>query len=313
MAKQPIDKDRFYSELTSMIELAQKSISFYSVSCCFGFYSRGLSNFEMVLRAIKNALSRQGARYLDVKVLVKIDRDNPIDMYAAERLAQLEKRYVHTGIKHGERNVFRELGPDLKPIQFLIIDDQSVLVSAIQEEVYNEDLDLVLNKSEQGVKFEKEDSPDEFNQNANLFGDTWQNSSKIEVQLRSVSRRKMKHLLETYKGTNAARTERELQLLLMGYLQGLYDPSIVDLETPTGGTQIDLLVGKRPHASRQGIEVKFGIDNDAIHQVVGQIRNYRKDFEDVLLVVGKPKYTPQRRADLVDELGKVDVGLVELL
>jgi hypothetical protein len=112
MVKQSIEKENFYLELIRMMELAQKSIKFYSVSCCFGFYSRGLANFQDVLRSIKNALSRQGARYLEVKILVKIDRDNPMDMYAAERwpapVFEDTKFGVTMGpeVGHGETEVY---------------------------------------------------------------------------------------------------------------------------------------------------------------------------------------------------------------
>ena len=299
-----------------MMEQARQSINFYSISCCFGFYSHGLANFEKVLLAIRDGLRRIVAgRYLDVRVLIKIDHENPVDVYAAERLAQLESRYLHTGEVDRDRNVFRELGRDVKrfePLQYLIIDDHEILLSAIQEETYNEDLDLVLNKSQRGVHFEKDDDSQGFQKHAKLFEDIWNKCSSLDVEVRHVSRRKLRYFLERYKGAHRASNERELHLLLTGYLQGLFDPSIVDLETAVGGTRIDLLVGKRPHHSRHGIEVKFKPDNKAIHEIVGQLRDYRKEYEDLVLIVGQSKYTRQRREDLIGELNEIDVGLIEI-
>lgn len=316
MAKQPVEKESFYLELVNMMDQARQSMHFYTISCCFGFYSKGLSNFERVLLAIRDGLRRiVTGRYLDVRVLVKIDHDNPVDTYAAERLAQLESRYRHTGDIDADRNVFRELGRELKqfkPLQFLIIDGHDILLSAIQEEVYNEDLDLVLNKSQRGVRFERDDDVQEFQEHESIFTETWDKCSPLDVEVKYVSRRKLRYFLERYRGTHRAKNERDLHLLLTGYLQGLFDPSIVDLETAVGGTRIDLLVGRRPQHRRHGIEVKFQPDNKAIHEIVGQIRDYRKEYEDLVLIVGQPKYTTQRRQDLISELNEIDVGLIEL-
>lgn len=316
MAKQFVEKQDFYQQIVAMMEEARYSIRFYTISCCFGFYSHGLSNFEVVMLSLRDGLRRiVNSQYLDVRALIKVDHENPIDVYAAERLAQLESRYLATGDSDTDRNVFRELRSDYKDVvavQFMIIDDREILVSAIQEELYNEDLDLVLNKSQRGTRFERDDDTVEFQKYAQMFEDSWNASTALDVKIRHVSRRKLRYFLERYKGAHRASNERELHLLLTGYLQGLFDPSVVDLETTVGGTRIDLLVGKRPHHARNGIEVKFRPDNKAVHEIVGQVRNYRKEFEDVVLIVSQPKYSPQRRDDLVSELEDINVGLIEL-
>ena len=58
MAKLSIDKTDFYSQSIRMIEESQRSVRFYSISCCFGFYSEGLETYGNVLLAIRHALSR---------------------------------------------------------------------------------------------------------------------------------------------------------------------------------------------------------------------------------------------------------------
>lgn len=316
MSKQPVEKQDFYPELVSMMDQAQNSVHFYSISCCFGFYSKGLANFEKIFLAIRDRLSKiHAGRYLDVRILTKIDHDNPIDTYAAERLAQLESRYVHTGDEDYDRNVFKELSPKspfFEALQFLIVDGNNILVSETQEESYNEDLDLVLNKSQRGTKFEKSDYSDEFGRYQELFEKTWNESAPLDIEVRYVSSRKLRYFLERYKGVHRAKNERDLHLLLTGYLQGLFDPSIIDFEAAVGGTRIDLLVGRRPHHLRHGIEVKFQADNNAIHGIVGQIRDYRKEYENLTLVIGQPKYTTQKRLGLVNELKEIRVGLIEI-
>ena len=316
MSKRPIEKSEFYTELIGLMEQARQTVHLYTISCCFGFYSQGLANFERVLLSIKERLSKiHSGRYLDVRILVKVDHDNPIDTYAAERLAQLEHRFIHTGDSNSDRNTFKELGIEssgVEAVQFLIVDNRHILVSEVQEETYNEELDLVLNKSQRGLVFEKDDDPFVFQKYETLFENKWNESSRLNVEVRHVSRRKLKYYLEKYRGAHRAKNERDLQLLLTGYLQGLFDPSIVDFESAAGGTRIDLLVGVRPHHSRHGIEVKFQPDNKSTHEIIGQLRDYRKEYENLILVIGQPKYSPQKRRDLLSELNLIDVGLIEL-
>src|SRR6266576_1130483 len=110
MSKATIEKQEFYPTLIGLMQEAKRSIHFYTISGCFGFYSRGLSTFENVVLTIRDGLSRiTSRRYLDVRVLVKIDHENPIDVYAANCLAQLESRFVHTGDREDGRNIFRRL------------------------------------------------------------------------------------------------------------------------------------------------------------------------------------------------------------
>lgn len=312
MTKRIIEQEEFYPELIELMGTARKSIALYTISCCFGFYSHGLKNFENVYLAIRDCLSKIISRhYLDVKVLVKVDYDNPIDIFAAERLAQLESRYSHTGKVDSERNVFRELGAEATTVQFLVVDDGTMLISEIQEEFYNEELDLVLNKSQKGIIIAEDDDVKTFANYQKLFSKTWNASSFLDVEVSHVSRRKLKFILEKYEGARYINSERELQLILAGYLQGNFDQSIVDLELPLGGTRIDLVVGPRPHNKRHGIELKYHPTNKNVDEIVGQIRNYRKEYEHVVLIVYQPKYTAQRRRDLSNELKQIDVALIE--
>lgn len=156
-----VKKEEFYPQLITMMNEARRSVHFYSISCCFGFYSYGLKNFKNIYSAIEDRLKKRfDGRYLDVRVIVKIDPDNPMDIYASGRLASLEGRFSNTADSESTREVFRELvgGPgEVEMIQFAIVDGERILVSGKQEEEYNEDLDLVLNISQAGSIFDADD------------------------------------------------------------------------------------------------------------------------------------------------------------
>lgn len=100
--------------------------------------------------------------------------------------------------------------------------------------------------------------------------------------------------------------------MLMGYLKGQIHPSIIDAEATIVDTRIDLLVGAKPHAQRSGIEIKYKPADKDVDGIVGKLRNYRQNVEDLVLVVGLPDFTPRGRSRLVAELNTIDVALIEL-
>ncbi|MFA4987510.1 MAG: hypothetical protein WC712_13085 [Candidatus Brocadiia bacterium] len=312
MSKTKVEKNEFYSRVIQLIGQATKSVHFYSISCCFGFYSFGIKNFEHVLTSIRDRvkLKRLG-KYLDVRVMVKIDPDNPMDVFAAERLASLQAKYAHTGEDGRRREIFREL-TEPSTIQFLVTDGEHVLASNVQEEEYNEELDLVLNVSQPGMEFEKDDDKDEYKRVDTLFESAWNVAIPLEQKKPRLSRGRLRSILQRYSGIRPANTEREFQLMLMGYLKGQIHPSIIDAEATIVDTRIDLLVGPKPHAQRSGIEVKFKTGDSDVNGIIGQLRNYRQNVEDLVLVVGAPEFSPQGRSRLVAELNAIDVALIEL-
>ena len=312
MSKAKVDKNEFYSRVIQLLEQANKSVHFYSISCCFGFYSFGIKNFEHVLASIRDRVKLKIlGKYLDVRVMVKIDPDNSMDVYAAERLASLQERYAHAGENGQKRDIFREL-TESSTIQFLIIDDERVLASNIQEEQYNEDLDLVLNVSQPGLEFERDDDKEEFQRLDKLFESAWDVAIPLEQKKPRFSRRRLRSTLESYSGIRPANSEREFQLMLMGYLKGQIHPSIIDAEATLVDTRIDLLVGPKPHAQRSGIEIKFKPTDRDVDGIVGKLRNYRQNVDDLVLVVGAPDFTPQGRRRLAAELKAINVPLIEL-
>jgi hypothetical protein len=312
MSKTKVEKKDFYARVIALIGQANKSVHFYSISCCFGFYSFGVKNFETVLKTIEERLKlKRFGKYLDIRVMVKIDPDNPMDVFAAERLAALQAKYSHTGDDSRSRNVFREL-TEPSTIQFLLVDGERVLVSNVQDEQYNDDLDLVLNVSQSAEEFDKDEDNAEFHRLSGLFEKDWTVAIPLEQKKPRFTRRKLRSILESYSGIRPANSEREFQLMLMGFLKREIHPSIIDAEAPIVDTRIDLLVGPKPHAKRSGIEIKFKAGDRDVDAIIGKLRNYRLSVEDLVLVVGLPEFTPQGRSRLVAELNAIDVPLIEL-
>jgi hypothetical protein len=134
----------------------------------------------------------------------------------------------------------------------------------------------------------------------------------LEEKKPRFSRRKLRYILETYSGVRPANTERELQLMLAGYLKAKVDPSTIDVEAMTVDTRIDLLVGPKPHSQRSGVEIKFKPADKDIDGIVGKLRNYRPNVGDLVLVVGAPDFTPPGRSRLIAELHQIDVALIEV-
>ena len=319
MQKRQLEKEEFYPRLISLIEQAQRSVWFYSISCCFGFYSYGIKNFETILNAIREKLNLViGGKFLDIRVLVSIDPENPIDQYAAQCLAALDKTYEYIGQKNGPRQVFKELQKEnLKAnemIQFLIVDDKTFLMTEVQEKYYNQVLNLVLNISQPGFQFDSSTDCSKAERLRCLFDKAWLSAKGLDVRIPKVSLSGLRLVLKGYKGVQRARNERELQLLLTGYLQGRFSPAIIDFEARVDNSRIDLLVGYgRPQHERIAIEIKYKTEDNKIDNIIGQIGRYKSNFSSLFLVVGIPLYSAQAKLRLKIELDRIGVSLIELV
>jgi hypothetical protein len=313
MAKINVDKNDFYKRAMELIADATKSVHFYSVSCCWGFYSFGVKNFEQMLLAIlERSKFRIGGKYLDVRVLVKVDADNPMDVFAVERLAAVQGKLGKlTGEGGATRNIFREL-TESAAVQFLIVDGERILSSESQQEWFNENLSLVLNVSQPGKLFEQEDDEKEFHRLEKLFEAGWNSGFALVEKAPRFSRRQLRYILESYSGVQPAKTERELQLLITGYLKREIDHSIIDFEAMVVETRIDLLIGPKPNAQRSGVEIKLKPEDKDIDGIVGKLRNYRTNYSDLVLLVGLAEFTPRGRQRLLTELRSIDVPLIEI-
>ena len=309
-----IQKQDFYQEAVKQINMANQSVHFFSVSCCFGFYSQGVKNFESVLASLEGRLKKlyQG-RYLDIRCIVKIDHDNQIDMFAAERMAALEERLKKTGDQEGLRQIFKEMQNRREFLQFIIIDKNIVLLTEQQDENYNEVLDLVLNKLEDAQLFKKQDDLERFNELQTLFENSWNSGNKLGITPPDISINKLKYCLDKYQTARGAvfNTERELQLHLAGYLEGKFSPAIISFENPAGSTRIDLAVGQKPQSTKIGIEIKYKPTDKDIDRIIGQMRKYSEEYKHIILVVGRPDYSAQMKLSLEKEMKIINCPLFE--
>lgn len=317
MSQRQIEKQAFYPTLIETISSAESSVLLYSVSCCFGFYSFGLRCFEEVLTVLKDRLgARPNRRYLDVRAVLKIDSRNEIDMYAIGRLARLERLFEDTGDSDRRREVFREvliLSDDVeKLVQFVLVDGKTALISESQDEQYVADLDLVLNKAQNGVLFDSKEDPAQFSNLQKAFEDAWVNGRRLDVTVPQLSMRRLLHVLKSYRIGSNIGSERDFQLILTGFVQGEFHPAIVDMEAVVVESRVDLLVGPHPHHERVGIEVKWLPKDQDIDRIVGQIRKYRRSIKELVLVAGRPQFSPQQQLRLKQELSECNVEYVEI-
>jgi hypothetical protein len=235
-----------------------------------------------------------------------------MDVFAVDRLAAVQAKLGNlTGEDGVTRNIFREL-TESAAVQFLIVDSERILSSESQQEWFNENLSLVLNVSQHGKLFEQEEDEKEFRRLEKLFEDGWNSGFALVEKTPRFSRRQLRYILESYSGVQPAKTERELQLLITGYLKREIDHSIIDFEAMMVDTRIDLLIGPKPNAQRSGVEIKLKPGDKDIDSIVGKLRNYRTNYSDLVLLVGLAEFTSRGRQRLLTELRSIDVPLIEI-
>ncbi len=307
MTKVFIEKKNIYAEIIQLIEQSQRSVRFYSISCCFGFYSEGLVTYEKVLLAIKNALLRK----VDVKILAKVDYNNLIDVYAARCFAVIEMK--ETGLIHQDGLIFRELGIGAEKRQFLVADQQRILRTSFQEDVPNETLDLVLNPVEGGTLYGVSDDPNEFNKDLADFKKIWENSPPLQVEAKPVSRNIVRLFLRRWTAIPETKNEYELGQLLTGYLHGMFSRPYITVKMSESADRIEILVRNQRRHERYGVEFKLKPDNEYADEIVGKLADSQEQYDGGFeLVIVHPKYTPEKGRQLRERLSKIDIGLIEL-
>lgn len=308
MTKISIEKKYVYPEIIRLIAASQKSVYFYSISCCFGFYSEGLETYKKVLLAIQNALGRK----IDVKILAKVDYDNLIDVYAARRFAEVEIGFTQR--IHQDGVIFRELGIDAEKRQFLIVDRQRILLTNFQEkDVPDETLDLVLNPVDDGTVYEARDDSVEFNKFLADFLEIWENSPPLQVDAKPVSRNMVRSRLRRWTAIPDMKNELELGQLLTGYLGANFSRLNVTVGKSVNANRIEILVRNRRRHERYGIELKLNPDDEYVTQILKKLTDSQEEYDGGFeLLVVHPKYTPEKRKLLREQLSKIDIGLIEL-
>lgn len=144
------------------------------------------------------------------------------------------------------------------------------------------------------------------------FAAGWDSGFLLEENKPRLPRRQIRHILESYSDVRPARHERELQLLLTGYLKAQVHNAIIDFEAMMVDSRIDLLIGPKPHHERTGVEIKFRPNDGDINRIVGQMRKYRTNHADLFLVVGSAEFSSSGRHQLVSELREINVHLIDV-
>jgi hypothetical protein len=307
MAKLSVDKDRFYSELISLIERSNESVFFYSISCCFGFYTEGLETYANVLHAIRNALHRN----VDVRVLAKVDYGNPIDVYAARHFVRVEETLQGPPRQRG--SIFRELKGEAERIQYLIADRRSLLLATKQDDTIDPYLDIVINKGAGGNLFEASDNPAEFRTyNPEAFLAKWAESTPLRVNPRPVTQTLLRSYLLRWTAMPHVRDEREVGQLLLGYFRELFTPTLVTAVQLQDADRIDLLINNRRRQERYGIEIKLRADEQYANEIVKKLQGLQQEYDGGFeLLVLYPQYSAQTGERLKALLNERDIGLIE--
>jgi hypothetical protein len=142
----------FYDGLNKLISSATKKISIYSVSACFGFYSKGMHTFEDFAHALKEKLKNK-----NIKCIIILKVEDFLDAYGIycltkyfENIQNIEIVFSPVKYDNGENRIMEEY--DF--VQYVIVDDSRVLVTTKQTQEINYFYDLTLNKLTES-KYEK--------------------------------------------------------------------------------------------------------------------------------------------------------------
>src|SRR5690349_5901847 len=116
---------RFYEALLVRLKQPSRAIDLYSVSACFGFYTRGMKVFADVLRALELAVTRPAPHTTVLRALLRAD-DHLIDTFGIDRFH---------AVLNGESVTIHEMEEptiDDEWIQFAVFDHREVIYTTPQ-------------------------------------------------------------------------------------------------------------------------------------------------------------------------------------
>jgi hypothetical protein len=299
-----IGSKNFYYEMTQLIKSAKKSIYFYSVSACFGFYSKGVHVFENMIKELKIKADTRVPLY-DIKCLVKVD-DNGIDIFAANHLSFLNK----------DKEVVRQIKSlnENENVQFIIIDIDTdtpkLLYSNIQESRRTEILGININELSGGVYYDCKCA--EFDKFINLFNTKWNQQIGLDSIVKVLYSNQIKRLIRDFDVPTCPLNELCVSHNLASYLRGLFGSEMVETEHPCSDGRIDIVIG---HAGDKkkilGIEVKYNLDKNKIDAVIGQASKYKEACDNVIVYSVYPKYTKAEAGRFMKLLEDNGIEIIE--
>ena len=168
--KMPGEEQDFYSQFREKLKHPWRSVDLYSVSACFGFYSKGMRTFAEVLGSMRTALVNPDPfRTQQMRLLLMAD-DNRIDLFGVERFHQYLEP-VGLEIKRLDKPQDRR-----KWVQFALFDDAEALHTRPQSGTFDEALELGINQLEAAQITDAQQDPNKFRAMRDLFDGAWKES-----------------------------------------------------------------------------------------------------------------------------------------
>jgi hypothetical protein len=272
----------FYDELRVQLEKRPSKVDIYSISSCFGFYSRGMKAFSEVLRAMREALQRpEPFQTSQMRLLLAAD-ENPIDNFGVQRFhSYLMPKLL---IKRMEKPARRD-----DWLQFAIFDDQHVLVTHPQGGFHDDALDLGINQLAAAEIFSVNDAPEIVRRHIETFNRTWAQSAEFNFP-HVPTLRELADLLERNfpPVRSQGYSEKDYQDQLHIYLHPICAKQAIHREFRYGDSTVDFALGD-PKVRLLAVELKIATnEEDVLKKLSGQIRAYRDFAHDVLAVLVGP-------------------------
>jgi|APMed6443717190_1056831.scaffolds.fasta_scaffold27709_2 hypothetical protein len=299
-----IGSKNFYYEMIRLIKSAKKSVWFYSVSACFGFYSKGVHVFEDMIKELQHKIDTRIPEY-DIKCLIKVD-NHGIDLFSADHLRFLNK----------DREIVKQITSlsENENYQFLLIDIETdspkLLYSNIQESRKTEILKITINELSGGVYFDfKCETFDKF---INLFNTKWDQGSSLDNTVKDFYYDRVKKLIHDFDAPRCPLKEVCISHNLASYLRGNLGSDMVETELACPNGRIDIVIG---HADEKkkivGVEVKYSLSQDKIDAVVGQATKYKDVCDNVIVYSVSPKYEHSEAVRFRKNLKKNGIEIIE--
>jgi hypothetical protein len=282
---------RFYDALLSRLEHPARSIDLYSISACFGFYSRGMKVFADVLRALSRAARTPAPYGTQLRILIRAD-DNLIDTFGIERF--------HAVLNVPSVTIFEMEQPESEAdwIQFAIFDGHEVIYTTPQTGLPDDALNLGINKVSPAHAVTTIEDRVRVAQYIELFTRAWNRGGPFEIPrlptLDDLASRVTRGF-PVKKEDSEAGYEKQLSV----FLSGLIDRAFIHTQYQIGNHVLDLAIGD-PKRRMLAIEVKLASDNESdIKSWKGQVSSYREVVREVILVIVGQGISPQKLHDLV--------------
>lgn len=287
------DNKDFYSELKEKLEHSWETVDIYSISACFGFYSKGMRTFSDVLNAMRKALANpEPFRTKRMRLLLAAD-ENRIDLFGVERFHQFLEP-IGLEIRQLEKPEAREHW-----VQFVLFDEKEALHTRPQSGVHDDALDVGINKLEPAKLAESQQDAAKLNELQDIFDTAWEASAPFDYP-RIPAIGMLEEILSSRFPIEQSpeMSEKDYEDQLYFLLHGICDPKLIHRQYQIGTDRFDLVLGN-PKISMLAIELKLASDDEAVlKRLKGQIQSYRQLVRDVIVLLVGPDISKRKLGDL---------------